>query len=108
VGERGPTEHPMRREIMAGIRAGRLRVIEASWLAAVTPRRVRQWCKAEGIDAKACRMKRLKVIWNRALRAIRMERAGKKPRRQTKADLRRLGERAVVEFTKRKKGAAAR
>lgn len=92
----------MRRDIMRALSAGTLRVIEASWIAAVTPRRIRQWCRAEGINPKQRRAAHLQAQWQRALRRERMRSAGIKPRRRTKTDLRKLGDRAVADFEKRK------
>lgn len=91
----------MRRDIMRALAAGTLRVIEASWIAAVSPRRIRQWCKAEGIDPRKRRAAHLQTLWQRALRRERMRSAGIRPKRRSKADMRRQGERAVTEFRKR-------
>lgn len=103
MGARGPAEHPMRHKLMAAIRAGRLTIIEASWVAAISRQRVQQWCAAERLNVEACRAAYLKKLWARALRRERMRSKGITPRRKSKAELRDQGQRAVAQFRKRKR-----
>lgn len=85
----------MRSPVLQLYRQGRLATLqEGAWIAAVTRQRIMAWLAAEGIDHQATRKRYLAQIKHRAD----MYAAGKRPKRQTKAQARAETARLVSKF----------
>lgn len=94
MGARGPRPHPLKSRIMAALSAGQLFVSEASWIAAVSRQRIEQWCAAAGVDHHAARKAYVRKLWTREIRRQRMKAKGLSPHRRSKAQLRRIADKA--------------
>lgn len=93
----------LRRDLVDALRLGVLTALEASRIAAVTRQRVMQWCKAEGFNPRKTRLVYLKMLWASELKRQRMLARGRKPRRRSKADLRKIADRAKLAWDKKKR-----
>lgn len=103
MGARGPAENERKEVVLRLLRRGDVRLVDAASIAAVTPTRVRQWCREIGLDYHAARRRRVAEIVGQIERAARAGSAGRRPRKPTKAELRAWLDRKVRAYLARQR-----